>query len=131
MKYLLDTDVLIEIFRNNAWVRDAIAHLRRGGHVLSYSPVTRAEIYAGMREGEELAIEQFLSRLTCAISDAQVGELAGRYLRTYRSSHALQMGDALIASTAVLMDAALITFNTRRYPMPNLRLHMIQRSAKP
>ena len=44
MIYLVDTDVLIEILRNNRIVAEELRALHRAGHLLCYSPVTRAEI---------------------------------------------------------------------------------------
>jgi predicted nucleic acid-binding protein len=130
VRYVLDTDVLIEIFRNNRLVHDAVGRLRQDGHVLCYSPVTRAEIYAGLRPGEETDTAWVLSRLTCLVIDAPVGEKAGYYIQTFRRSHSLRIGDALIAASTVLAGAHLITFNARHYPMPDIRIHHMQRTTE-
>jgi predicted nucleic acid-binding protein len=44
--------------------------------------------------------------------------VAENLLRTYRRSHGIELGDALIASTAVELGATLITRNVKHYPMP-------------
>src|SRR5262249_43196308 len=55
-KYLLDSDVVIEWLRGNgrvvAWVRDRDA----AGDFLAWSPVSIAEVYAGVRPREEFVI---------------------------------------------------------------------------
>ena len=127
MRYVLDTDVLIEMARNNTVVSEQIRQLRHGGHSLCYSPVTRAEIYAGLRPGEETSTAQLLARFTCLSIDASVGEQAGLYMRKHSSSYGLEVADALIAASCVLADAALITFNVRHYPMPDLEFHHLKR----
>ena len=129
MRYLLDTDVIIEMLRRNAAVRDQVKHLRHTGNVLCYSPVTQAELFAGMRPGEEIPTGHLLACMECLNIDGPVGEKAGLYLRTFRSSHRLQIGDALIAASAALADAALITFNARHYPMPDISFHSLLRST--
>lgn len=127
MRYLIDTDVFVEMFSANMLVHEQISQLRRDGHVLLYSPVTRAEIYSGLRAGEEMATAQILSRMTCLDIDERIGEKAGRYMQTFRSSHGIQLGDALIAASATETDASLITFNDRHYPMPEIKRHRLQR----
>ncbi len=127
MRYLLDTDIFIEMFRANKLVHDQISQLRKDGHVLLYSPVTRAEIFSGLRAGEEMLTAQILSRMACVVIDERIGEKAGRYMQTFRSSHGIQLGDALIAASATETDASLITFNDRHYPMPEMKRHRLQR----
>ena len=48
-----------------------------------------------------------LTPLVCAPADEAVGRRAGDYLRRYRKSHAVELGDALIAATAVSHGAML------------------------
>ena len=44
------------------------------------------------------------------------GELAGERLRRYRRSHRLELGDALIAASAMQYGERLATLNRRHYP---------------
>ena len=48
------------------------------------------------------------------------GRRAGEYLRRYRKSHTVELGDAMIAASAVVSGARLWTQNRKRYPMPEL-----------
>jgi predicted nucleic acid-binding protein len=57
-----------------------------------------------------------LASWTIPIS-GEIALAAGNMLRTYRRSHGTELGDALIASTAVEIDATLITRNVKHYPM--------------
>lgn len=47
--------------------------------------------------------------------------MAGEYIRRYRKSHSVELGDALIAASAVVSGAALWTRNRKHYPMPELK----------
>ena len=53
-------------------------------------------------------------------SDAAVGRQAGGYLKQYRKSHGVKLGDALIAASAHRNNASLWTLNRKHYPMIGL-----------
>lgn len=113
---ILDSDVLIEILRSNAQTAQWVAAQALTGEALRYSPVSRAEIGAGMRAGEEKGIAALFSGLDAVTIDATTGELAGDRIRRYRRSHGLELGDALIGASAVQYGERLATFNRRHYP---------------
>ena len=52
--------------------------------------------------------------------DAEAGRQAGDYLRRFRKSHGVELGDALIAAGALANNAALWTRNRKHYPMKEL-----------
>jgi predicted nucleic acid-binding protein len=56
-------------------------------------------------------------------ADGPVGLRAGEYLRRYRKSHAVELGDALIAASAVASGARLWTRNRKHYPMRDLTFY--------
>lgn len=74
------------------------------------------ELLIGCRNRTELQIlERFLGRfeimkLSEAISDKAIG-----LLREYRLSNGLLIADALIAATAIVIDAPLLSKNQRDY----------------
>ncbi|MBU0701712.1 type II toxin-antitoxin system VapC family toxin [bacterium] len=123
MKYLLDSDVIIEILRENTKVAAQLRELYLRGNIFCYSPVTKAEIYHGIRSGEENKTANFFAQLECILIDAKIGEKAGTYLKSYRKSHGVQLGDALIAASSFYSKAYLITFNEKHYPMKDITLH--------
>jgi predicted nucleic acid-binding protein len=79
-----------------------------------------AELWAGARPTEHRAIDNLFRALTCVPIDAAMGHQAGDYLRRYRKSDAVELGDALIAAAAVLNRATLWTRNRKHYPMTEL-----------
>jgi predicted nucleic acid-binding protein len=121
---LVDTDVLIEVARGrNGEILAEWARLGSSEDVVIYSPVTAAELWAGVRTPKEPMLSALLASLLCIAIDAHIGRRAGDYLRLFAKSHALELGDALIAATAVLHGAALWTRNRKRYPMKDLSFY--------
>ena len=113
---ILDSDVLIEILRHNAQTTRWVADQASAGEALRYSPVSRAEIGAGMRAGEEKVIADLFAEMDAVTVDAATGELAGERLRRFRRSHGLELGDALIGAATLQYGERLATFNRRHYP---------------
>lgn len=94
----------------------------RSGHNLLWTPVSIAEIFAGVRKSENARVETlFLVLETLPISEA-IGKEAGRYLHKYSKSHSLELGDALVAASASVAGLALWTLNKKHYPIPEVRL---------
>ena len=71
---ILDSDVLIEILRSNAQTAGWVAAQASTGEALRYSPVSRAEVGAGMRAGEERTIASLFAGLDAVTIDATTGE---------------------------------------------------------
>jgi predicted nucleic acid-binding protein len=113
---ILDSDVLIEILRGNPKTSRWVVAQASTGETLRYSPVSRAEIGAGLRRGEEEKVSALFGGLDAMTIDATTGDLAGARLRHYRQSHALELGDALIGASALQHGERLATFNRRHYP---------------
>lgn len=121
MTVLIDSDVLIEVTRKrNSEILGRWLELGASDAVLLYSPVTAAELWAGALPQEEKLLRGLFQALHCAVIDASVGTRAGGYLRRYQRSHSVQMGDALIAASAVQNGAALWTRNRKHFPMKEI-----------
>lgn len=93
--------------------------------------VTFAEIWAGLRPGEEAAADAFFHARGEVVLDAAVGRRAGAYLSRHSRSHGLQIADALVAAAATVAGFRLWTLNRRHYPMTDLTFHADHGGARP
>jgi predicted nucleic acid-binding protein len=113
---IIDSDVIIEILRGNSRTATWLRSQRAGGTAVRYSPVSRAEIRAGARPREHAVISALFAGLTVLPVQATTGDLAGDQLARFARSHAVQLGDALIAAAALEHEDDLATFNTKHFP---------------
>lgn len=120
---LLDSDVIIEALRGRRHVIERLLAVESAGTPTYCCAVAWAEIYAGLRRGEEAATEAFFRARGEVTLDAEAGRRAGGYLARYARSHALELGDALVAAAASTAGLWLWTLNRRDYPMPDLRFY--------
>ncbi len=112
---LIDTDVLIDLNRE---LRQAVDFLVRIPARPMISAITVAELYAGVRDGRERdELDHFISRSIVIEVDAQIAERGGLISRQYFKSHGTGFADAVIAATAQLLRATLVTLNLRHFPM--------------
>ena len=118
---LLDSDVIIAWLRGHTPFAELIPELLEKGHLFTWTPVSVAEIFAGVRKGEEDRVENLFLVLSPALISAEVGRKAGGYLRSYARSHGVELGDALVAATAFFNKTPLWTLHRRQYPMRDIR----------
>jgi predicted nucleic acid-binding protein len=120
---LLDSDVIIEALRGRQRVVDALLAVETAGTPTYCCAVAWAEIYAGVRRGEEVATEAFFRARGEVTIDAETGRRAGSYLARYARSHGLELADALVAAAASTAGLVLWTQNRRDYPMADVRFY--------
>ena len=124
MTVLVDSDVLIEISRQrNRDLLNKWTELAESGNTILCSPVSSAELWAGAVPREHEATANLFRSFLCVPIDYETGRQAGEYLREYRRSHNLELGDTLIAAAAVLNRAQLWTRNRKHYPMKELSFY--------
>jgi predicted nucleic acid-binding protein len=115
---LLDTSVAIDHLRGSPPAVDLLRGLIAAEGSLLASEVVRFELLAGVREKEVDALEQFFSAISWVPVGEEVARAAGSLARRHRRSHsAIDDADYLIAATALLLDAELLTTNVRHFPM--------------
>jgi len=83
--------------------------------------VSVAEIFAGVRRSEEERVEGLFLVLDPLALTSEIGRKAGQYLSAFGKSQGVELGDSLIAASAVVNRLPLWTFNRRHYPMKEIR----------
>jgi predicted nucleic acid-binding protein len=120
----IDSDVLIELLRGrDVTLQARWEELADSGAMIACSPVTAAEIWHGVKEGEQETIAGLFAVMTCIPIDAEIGRKAGEYLRRFHRSHNVELGDAFIAAAAAIHNVALWTRNRKHYPMKEVRFY--------
>jgi predicted nucleic acid-binding protein len=131
MRLLLDTTVLIDALRFRHGRRELLAELARAGHTLSTSALSVAEVYAGMRPGEEAKTEAFLRALDCYELSWSAGRLAGNLKREWGGrGKTLSLADAIVAAIALEQGCILMMDNHKHFPMPELKHYPLPGSEK-
>jgi hypothetical protein len=114
---LFDTDVLIEHLKGNPRATDLLLEASSAGQA-ACSVLTRFELLAGMRSNERSEIRLLLDSLTNLEASVEVATRAGELARTHRRSHhGISSIDYLIAATAEVHGADLLTQNVKHFPM--------------
>ncbi|MDP9343910.1 MAG: type II toxin-antitoxin system VapC family toxin [Actinomycetota bacterium] len=115
---LLDTTVAIDHLRG---AESAVMLLRRlvdEDEIVAASEVVRFELLAGVRDEELDTLEQFFSAIWWVPVDDAVATTAGSMARRHRKAlGGIDDMDYLIAATALVLDAELLTTNVRHFPM--------------
>lgn len=121
--YLLDSCMLIRHLRRHQPTTDLMTALALKGQ-LGIATISRTEVIEGMREHERERTMRLLNSLVCYPLDTPIADLAGEYIRCYRAKGiTLDKPDAIIGATAVHHGLVLATYNSRHFPMPQLRLY--------
>lgn len=116
-KLLFDTDVIIDYLRGE---KRAVSFLEEAfsSKICYLSPISIAELYVGVRENEERAIlDDFIGEFNVASLDKETAVIGGLFRRDFKKSHAIGLADALIAATALALEAHLVSLNKKYYPM--------------
>lgn len=114
-RLLLDTDVIIDYLRDQ---EDAVQYLENRSEILLISTIAVAELYSGLRdEPEREALETFLKAFEIVPVDKEMAIKGGTYRKDYFKSHGIGLADALIAATADIRQAKLVTLNRKHFPM--------------
>lgn len=109
-KVLVDTDILIEIFRGNIELDNELKN-----HECSISAVTFVELIQGENTSrkEIKLINSYIEEFNF-LHISEVISMHGVHLvEVYSPSHNLKLADALIAATAILHDLSLLTLKKR------------------
>jgi len=115
---LLDTTVAIDHLRGDQAAVDLLRGLIENDETVTASEAVRFELLSGVRDDELPALEQFFSAVSWVAVGEEVARTAGDLARKHRRAHSgIDDADYLIAATALLLEADLLTTNVRHFPM--------------
>jgi hypothetical protein len=115
---LVDTTVAIDHLRGDPSAVRLLQDLVTAGEELIGSELSRFELSAGVRPNERSGLEDFFAALTWIPVEEQIARAAGGLALKYRKSHAgIDDTDYLIAATARILGADLLTTNVKHFPM--------------
>ena len=112
---LFDTDVMVDFLRGHP---KAIALLHSCSSEIILSSIVAAELYAGVKDDEDLRrLDDLLSLCRVLPVSPGLARMGGLYKRHYGKSHGIGLADAIVAATAEVENADLKTLNVNHYPM--------------
>ncbi len=117
---ILDTDILLDHLQGNQAALEYLSAQLKASETLAISVITLTELLSGLRYAEEPRINQLLRFFFILDINEAVARQASEYLRQFRPSHQLDLGDALVAATTLFAGGTLVTRNTKRYPMADI-----------
>ncbi len=121
-KLLIDTNVLIDHLRGDAQATALLRDVETGRVRASISVITESEVLSSPRLNPQQLrqIEALLSLFPTVAVTSRVAHLAARFRRLYQ----IELPDALIAATATIANATLVTRNLKHFRrVKDLRLY--------
>jgi predicted nucleic acid-binding protein len=114
MPVLIDTDVMIDVSRENASAAGYLDSLSDP----AISIITAQELIVGARDKRDLAgIDSLVSAYPVIHMDTAIGQLAYDLLKRYAKSDGLRTFDSLIAATAITRAFELVSRNRKHFAM--------------
>jgi predicted nucleic acid-binding protein len=122
-RIVLDTTVLIDALRNRNQRRALLAGWVASGQDLATSTVCIAEVYSGLRPGEEQATQAFLAALDWIPVTGAIAIRAGSMKAALRrQGFTRSITDMIVAATAMENGLAIATDHRKDFQIPGLTL---------
>ena len=124
-KYLLDSDVIIWHLRGRREITEMLKDLQRSG-LPACSAISVLEVQLGIKtRDEEEKTDRFLESLKVFDVSMDIAKMAARFIRQHKGKGVtVDLPDSIIASTCILHDLILVTYNRRHYPISELKFHL-------
>lgn len=130
MKYLLDTDTLIDVLEDRGDTRQQVAAMIEAEDEVALCAITVAELYSGLGDRKRSKWEGWLIALSYWHIDIEVAMRAGTYRKTAsEAGRTISVTDSPLAALAREKDAALLTSNIKDYPMKDVRVMSLREKA--
>jgi predicted nucleic acid-binding protein len=113
---LIDACVFIDYFRSKIKENTLLAKITKGSHKCYTSAVAKYEVLAGAYERDMLEWQQIFGKITVlAFDDSTIMTARDVYRQLKQDSKLIDLGDILIAATAIAYDLPLATFNRKHF----------------
>jgi len=110
---ILDTNILIEILKNNQNTLKIVSSLEQE---LAISSITTMELFYGARDKKELLkLKKFIKLFSVIDLDKEISQTSTTLIETYAKNHSLSIRDSLIASTCKVHSLILFTYNKKDF----------------
>jgi predicted nucleic acid-binding protein len=130
MKYLLDTDTLIDYVKDHGDTRARLDVLIESGDEVGLCAVTVGELYSGLASKARDSWESWLKVLPYWHIGINAAMRAGIYRkRASESGRTLAITDALLAGLAHQHHATILTSNIKDYPMTDVLVLSLRKQA--
>ena len=123
MRYLVDTDWVIDQLRGKEEVREKLKELRPAG--VAVSIISLAELYEGIYSSrdpvkDQKILENLLTQFLTLGIDSEICKVFGKERSRLRQQRkVIDNFDLLIASTCLYHNLTILTNNRRHYEMVN------------
>jgi predicted nucleic acid-binding protein len=130
MKYLLDTDTLIDVLEDRGDARQQVAAMIETDDEVALCAITVAELYSGLSDRKRSKWESWLIALSYWHINIEVAMGAGTYRKTAsEAGRTISVTDSLLAALAREKNATLLTSNIKDYPMKDVRVMSLRQKA--
>jgi|SRR5215210_3980173 predicted nucleic acid-binding protein len=130
MKYLLDTDTVIDIFEDRDNVRKQVLGLIEEDNEVALCVVTVAELYSGLSSKKRVEWDSWLLALPYWHIGFDVAVQAGTYRKAAsEAGRPMSVSDSLLAALARDKGAILLTSNLKDYRMKDVRVMSLRDKA--
>jgi predicted nucleic acid-binding protein len=124
-KYLLDSDTIIWHLRGRKEITEMLKDLQRSG-LPACSTISVLEVQLGVKTKDaEGKTNRFFESLKVFDVDRDIAKIAAQLIREYKAKGVtMDIPDSIIASTCILHDLILVTYNRKHYPISELKFHL-------
>ena len=130
MRYLLDTDTVIDFILDSYHTRERITAMLEAGDTLALCAITVVELYSGLNEQRRARWQEFLSELPYWHISREAAKHAGIARKTASDAgRTFSVSDSLIAALAREQDATVLTSNIKDYPTEDVRVVSLREKA--
>jgi len=121
IKTIIDTDILIDLLRNQQQTAAFIAELEKNNYILATTAINIFELHHGAHKSQESeknlqAINTLVSRLSILALTSKAAEKAGHiYSQLEQQGQPIELRDTFIAAIAITREYSVTTRNQAHF----------------